>query len=182
LIGDQTSGKTSLLISYTTNAYPEDYIPRVFDNYKTQVTHEGEDVEINLWDTAGSEDYDRLRPLSYPQTDVFLMCFSIKSRTSLENIRDKWVPEVRHHCGNAIPIVLVGNKSDLRSDLNFIGKLVSRDEAEALARQVNAAAYMECSAKSLDGVNEVFREAVNQAMLKHKAKKSGGVNGFLKVS
>ena len=170
------------MISYTTNAYPEEYSPQVFDNYKAQVTFEGEDVEINLWDTAGSEDYDRLRPLSYPQTDVFLMCFSIKSRSSFQNIRDRWVPEVRHHCGNAIPIVLVGNKSDLRADPQFNGKLVSRDEAEALARQLNAAAYMECSAKTLDGVNEVFREAVYQGMLKHKAKKSGGVNGFLKVS
>lgn len=51
-------------------------------------------VELALWDTAGQEDYDRLRPLSYPDTDVILMCFSIDSPDSLENIPDKWTPEV----------------------------------------------------------------------------------------
>jgi hypothetical protein len=62
-----------------------------------------------LWDTAGQEDYDRLRPLSYPDTDVILMCFSIDSPDSLENIPEKWTPEVRHFCPN-VPIILVGNK------------------------------------------------------------------------
>lgn len=66
-------------------------------------------VELALWDTAGQEDYDRLRPLSYPDTDVILMCFSIDSPDSLENIPEKWTPEVRHFCPN-VPIILVGNK------------------------------------------------------------------------
>ena len=70
-------------------------------------------VELALWDTAGQEDYDRLRPLSYPDTDVILMCFSIDSPDSLQNIPEKWVPEVKHFCPN-VPIVLVGNKKDLR--------------------------------------------------------------------
>lgn len=52
-------------------------------------------VELALWDTAGQEDYDRLRPLSYPDTDVILMCFSVDSPDSLENIPEKWTPEVR---------------------------------------------------------------------------------------
>ena len=66
-------------------------------------------VELALWDTAGQEDYDRLRPLSYPDTDVILMCFSIDSPDSLENIPEKWTPEVKHFCPN-VPIILVGNK------------------------------------------------------------------------
>ncbi|KAG7254093.1 hypothetical protein CRUP_029599, partial [Coryphaenoides rupestris] len=72
-------------------------------------------VELALWDTAGQEDYDRLRPLSYPDTDVILMCFSIDSPDSLENIPEKWTPEVKHFCPN-VPIILVGNKKDLRND------------------------------------------------------------------
>lgn len=113
-----------------------DYIPTIFDNYKAQVVYESETVEVGLWDTAGSEDYDRLRPLSYPQTDVFLICFSIKSRSSFENARTKWNPELRHHCGKSVPIILVGNKSDLRDDPEMTGKLVSRDEGEKLAREM----------------------------------------------
>ena len=66
-------------------------------------------VELALWDTAGQEDYDRLRPLSYPDTDVILMCFSIDSPDSLENIPEKWTPEVKHFCP-LVPIILVGNK------------------------------------------------------------------------
>ncbi len=53
------------------------------------------------------EDYDRLRPLAYPQTDVFLVCFSVACPTSLENVREKWLPEVRHHMGPDCPPVLL---------------------------------------------------------------------------
>jgi len=63
--------------------------PSVFDNYTATVSVEGRTVSLGLWDTAGQEDYDRLRPLSYPQTDVFLVCFSIVSPPSFENVRTK---------------------------------------------------------------------------------------------
>ena len=59
-------------------------------------------VELALWDTAGQEDYDRLRPLSYPDTDVILMCFSIDNPDSLENIPEKWTPEVRTCFGHML--------------------------------------------------------------------------------
>ena len=75
-------------------------------------------VELALWDTAGQEDYDRLRPLSYPDTDVILMCFSIDSPDSLENIPEKWTPEVKHFCPN-VPIILVGNKKVMTTATTF---------------------------------------------------------------
>ena len=75
----------------------------------------GGSVELALWDMAEMENYDRLRLLSYPATDVILMCFSVDSPDSLENIPEKWTPEVKHFCPN-VPIILIGNKKDLRND------------------------------------------------------------------
>jgi len=76
---------------------------------------DGKPISLGLWDTAGQEYYDRLRPLSYPQTDVFLCAFSVVSSSSFEKVLSKWYPEVSHHCPN-VPIILVGTKVDLRED------------------------------------------------------------------
>ncbi len=83
-------GKTCLLIVFSKDQFPEVYVPTVFENYVSDIEVDGKQVELALWDTAGQEDYDRLRPLSYPDTDVILMCFAIDSPDSLENI-----PEVK---------------------------------------------------------------------------------------
>uniref|UniRef100_A0A3Q4BC46 Ras homolog family member B n=1 Tax=Mola mola TaxID=94237 RepID=A0A3Q4BC46_MOLML len=115
IVGDGACGKTCLLIVFSKDQFPEVYVPTVFENYVADIEVDGKQVELALWDTAGQEDYDRLRPLSYPDTDVILMCFSVDSPDSLENIPEKWTPEVKHFCPN-VPIILVGNKKDLRND------------------------------------------------------------------
>ncbi|KAI0948458.1 GTP-binding protein Rho1, variant 2 [Taiwanofungus camphoratus] len=92
VVGDGGCGKTCLLIVYAENRFPEAYIPTVFENYVTQVQFEGKLVELALWDTAGQEEYDRLRPLSYPESDVILIVFSIDFPVSLLNVQDKVRP------------------------------------------------------------------------------------------
>lgn len=115
-VGDGAVGKTCMLISYTTGHFPEEYIPTVFDNYTANVMVEGQPISLGLWDTAGQEDYDRLRPLSYPATDVFLVCFSVDSKTSLDNVENKWLTEIQKFCPDTA-FVLVGTKCDCKSIL-----------------------------------------------------------------
>ncbi|KIX10440.1 GTP-binding protein rhoC [Rhinocladiella mackenziei CBS 650.93] len=167
VVGDGGCGKTCLLISYAQGYFPEKYVPTVFENYITQTTHKqsGKTVELALWDTAGQEEYDRLRPLSYPETDLLFVCFAIDCPNSLEN----WYPEVLHFCPTT-PLILVGLKSDLRTKRTCIELLrtqgltpVTPEQGASVAKQMGAA-YIECSAKESRGIQEVFDLAIHTAI------------------
>lgn len=145
---------------------------------------DGKPISLGLWDTAGQEDYDRLRPLSYPQTDVFLICFSIVSRASFDNVKAKvsivsvsqnqnqdpdmyqWAPEIEHHAPG-VPIILVGTKLDLRDDeatRESMRKMrttpVQYEEALQVSREIKAQKYLECSALTQRNLKSVFDEAI----------------------
>ncbi len=176
IVGDGACGKTCLLIVFSKGAFPELYVPTVFENYVADVEVDGRRIELALWDTAGQEDYDRLRPLSYPDSNVILICFAVTAPDTLENVEEKWISEVLHFC-QGVPIILVGCKIDLRNDpktnqqLSKLGqKPVTAAEGQAVAEKIKALTYMECSAKLNQGVREVF-EAATRAALQTKEKK-----------
>lgn len=228
------------------------YVPTVFENYVADVEVDGKHVELALWDTAGQEDYDRLRPLSYPDSHVILICFAIDSPDSLDNVQEKvsiaipafkpacwlgqtidktcanlncllqWISEVLHFC-QGLPIILVGCKKDLRYDNKTIEELRktsqkpvtpeevcpsptpqpctlssclvsvylrlcrcyqlaelapglgfhnqcftnrnSNNQGEEVRKKIGAYKYLECSAKTNEGVREVFEHATRAALL-----------------
>ena len=179
-----------MLHSYCNNKFPEEYEPTIFDNYSVSVMVDGEPLSLGLWDTAGQEDYDRLRPLSYPQTDVFLVCFSLINPESLRNVQIKWLPELHVNAPNA-KIVLVGTKADLHDArrgsqvseaLKAKGhKLVDEAEVHGLAEKIGCK-YVKCSALTQKGLKNVFDEAVRAVVVKPPPKPRGKMGcGFSRV-
>ncbi|KAF7149203.1 hypothetical protein RHSIM_Rhsim03G0239800 [Rhododendron simsii] len=175
-VGDGAVGKTCMLICYTSNKFPTvsyskpnafvptgDYVPTVFDNFSANVAVDGSIVNLGLWDTAGQEDYSRLRPLSYRGADIFVLAFSLTSRASYENVLKKWMPELRRFAPD-VPIVLVGTKLDLREDRGYLadhmGSIITSTQGEELRKQIGAAAYIECSSKTQQNVKAVFDTAI----------------------
>jgi len=164
VVGDGAVGKTCMLMSFSNNTFPQEYVPTVFDNYNTAIMVDDTPYNLGLWDTAGQEEYDRLRALCYPQTDVFLMCFSLISPSSFENIKIRWFPELQHHCPGT-PCLLVGTKLDLRDDAAVIEGLknqglstITKEQGESLCKELGASGYVECSALTQKGLKQVFDE------------------------
>ncbi|XP_050229337.1 rac-like GTP-binding protein RAC13 [Mercurialis annua] len=167
-VGDGAVGKTCMLISYTSNSFPTDYVPTVFDNFSANVVVDGSTVNLGLWDTAGQEDYNRLRPLSYRGADVFLLAFSLISKASFENIYKKWIPELKHYAPN-VPILLVGTKLDLREDKQYLidhpgATPITTAQGEELRKLIGAVTYVECSSKTQQKVKTVFDSAIKVAL------------------
>jgi len=165
-VGDTGVGKTSLLQTYASNVFPDNYVPTVFSNSAKYVTIDSKPVILNLWDTAGQEEYERLRPLSYPGADVFLFCFSILNFESLVAIISKWLPEVRKYMPDT-PFILVACKCDLHNNevitcLNE--QIVTSAQGLKVAMHINANGYVECSALHQKNLSEVFDKAIRIAL------------------
>eukprot|EP01029_Cantina_marsupialis_P029537 TRINITY_DN781813_c0_g1_i1.p1 TRINITY_DN781813_c0_g1~~TRINITY_DN781813_c0_g1_i1.p1 ORF type:complete len:198 (+),score=40.78 TRINITY_DN781813_c0_g1_i1:142-735(+) len=175
VVGDGAVGKTSMLISYTTDSFPIEHNPTIFDNLTAKVTINEEPICLSLWDTAGQEDFDRLRPLSYGQTDVFLICFSMISKASYENITQKWIEEVKHHAPGT-PFVLVGTKLDLHEnpeDSEEIdeSQFVTIDEGWELSQEIGAKTFISCSALTQKNLKKVFDTAIKHGIESGKKRK-----------
>ncbi|XP_010893397.1 rho-related GTP-binding protein RhoF [Esox lucius] len=189
IVGDGGCGKTSLVKVFTEKDFPQEYVPSVFEKYVTNIRYRGAEFRLNLYDTAGQEDYDRLRPLSYQNANLVLICYDVICPSSYENVQIKWHPEVQHFC-RGVPIILVGCKSDLRKDKALARKLwssgqnfVTYIQGEETKRKIHAELYMECSAKYKENVDDIFREATKRALAatrtSSKAKRRKGLCNIL---
>ncbi|KAL1846676.1 hypothetical protein VTK73DRAFT_241 [Phialemonium thermophilum] len=189
LLGDGACGKTSLLNVFTRGYFPTVYEPTVFENYVHDIFVDNVHIELSLWDTAGQEEFDRLRSLSYDDTDLIMLCYSVDSKDSLENVESKWVGEIADNCPG-VKLVLVALKCDLREaaddDEEVPGggadgeangaprekkPMINYDQGLEVARRINALRYLECSAMRNRGVNEAFTEAARVALSVKKEQK-----------
>mgnify|MGYP003366676732 CR=1 FL=1 len=169
IVGDGACGKTSLLYVFTLGEFPTEYHPTVFENYATDCRVDGKPVRLTLWDTAGQEEYERLRPLSYSKANIILIAFSLDSPDSLENAAVKWATEVKKYCSKA-PIILVGLKKDLRppndgSDPDYRKKYVMKEDGERICQHIGAKKYIECSSLTGEAVDDVFEVATRASLV-----------------
>ena len=165
VVGDKEADKTELISSYTASLEKTAVI-----NKCVTVTVDGRKINLKVWDTTGGEDYDRLRTDLYRHKDVFLMCFSIVSPTSFENIRKKWLIEVQKYRPNS-PMILVGTNSHLKNNMQTVEEnghspvtYVTYQQGLQLQHDIGAVKYVECSASTLDGVDTAFEEAVSAVL------------------
>jgi len=173
LLGDGACGKTSLLNVFTRGYFPSVYEPTVFENYVHDVFVDDKYVELSLWDTAGQEEFDRLRSLSYDNTHAVMLCFSVESQQSLENIESKWKQEIEENCPG-VKIVLVALKCDLREEeeekaaqpgaTDNKKPMIDYHQGLKVAQAIKASRYLECSAMKNRGVREAFNEAARVAL------------------
>eukprot|EP01089_Gocevia_fonbrunei_P012362 TRINITY_DN2902_c0_g2_i1.p1 TRINITY_DN2902_c0_g2~~TRINITY_DN2902_c0_g2_i1.p1 ORF type:complete len:168 (-),score=10.72 TRINITY_DN2902_c0_g2_i1:143-646(-) len=154
------------------NVYPLEYVPGVLDNNSVNIMVDGVPINMIIWDTAGQEEYDRLRPLCYPSTDVFIVIFSIDSPTSFENIIAKWYPEVCHYSPKT-PIILVGTKLDMREEEQSQPvSPIAQVQGHEMMKTIGAVSYVECSALRGIRQKDVFDAAVRAVWSTNQKKKS----------
>uniref|UniRef100_A0A8B9SY65 Rho family GTPase 2 n=1 Tax=Anas platyrhynchos TaxID=8839 RepID=A0A8B9SY65_ANAPL len=153
VVGDTQCGKTALLHVFAKDCYPESYVPTVFENYTASFEIDKQRTELNMWDTSGSAYYDNVRPLAYPDSDAVLICFDISRPETLDSVLKKVSGRLRSSAPTA-KIVLVGCKLDMRTGPEHAAGAF---QGSALARQIGAVAYAECSSKvSENSVRDVF--------------------------
>lgn len=189
VVGDGMVGKTCLLVTYVENKFPDEYVPTVFENHFHTINIDDQVYDVTLWDTAGQEDYERLRPLSYPHTDCFLVCYSVNNPSSYENVLSKWYPELQHLCPK-VPIILVATKTDLRakSKTDIIDSnqneptedkkvserstkkvhFVTPKQGKKMRRKIHADKFIECSALQKENLDVIFVAAVKSALKKYE--------------
>lgn len=172
VVGDGGTGKTSMMMRYTLGKILSDYQPTCFENYTIDIK-EGENThQLSVLDTAGQETYDRLRTLAYSDTDVFVVCFSVYDSDSFENVKLKWIPEIRQFKPDT-PFFIVGTHTDLRhSVVDITNDCVSTARGKKCAKKWRAVKYLECSSIDGTGLDEVFRLAYKTAVSPKKKRQT----------
>jgi Ras-related C3 botulinum toxin substrate 1 len=147
---------SQVCLTFTTNAYPGDHVPDTFDTFEVMFSFDNNDVKLVIWNTAGNDEYAQIRPLSYPETDAFILFFSVMDPESLESIKTTYYPEIVRCCPQT-PYILVG--TEIEGRLGSKELAIPTDVGQRVAAEIKAAKYLECSAKTMQNIKQVFTEA-----------------------
>lgn len=167
VVGDPSVGKSSLLSALWGDFPPQHQMTVQSSAHISEISlGRGKKWSFMMYDTTSEDSTmaNRLRPLIYPDTDIVLLCFSVHSTPTLSNVKYKWAPEIQHHL-KGTPYILVGTKSDLRSDPDTIQhveqqgltgrEFISQDLGVETAADIGALKYLECSAQDRTSVQSV---------------------------
>ncbi|KAL9643562.1 hypothetical protein ABK040_010175 [Willaertia magna] len=193
VVGNGNVGKTCMSMVLTVGRLADfDFIPTVYDNYVIDYEDEpfnNKLIKLSIWDTAGSDSFDRLRPLYYPQTDLFILCFSVanyyKIVDSFDSITKNWMVELKHY-NPETPILLCATKIDLRENKKELFKLlklenpiISKEEGEAKAKEIGAIGYIETSSFNFIGFDNLNKYLTCLAMVGNKKEKKSNKSCLL---
>ena len=169
LIGDDAAGKSEIITKYILEKSAKVCI-LFFPKYYLSVEVDGKPVKLVISNIPAGDGFDKMRQHFYRDADAFLVCFSIASLASFSNISDKWIPEIQDHCPKT-PLILAGTECNLRCDEKTISDLkktgiapITYKAGSQLAKEINASMYLECSAITDEGVNELFEELIRIAL------------------
>ena len=158
LLGEGAVGKTSLMLRYTENKFVDKHISTIQAAFASKLLQiDDTQIELAIWDTAGQERFHALGPIYYRDSQGAILVFDITDRKSFDRVK-KWVAELRQMLGDSVELFVVGNKIDLATARN-----IPTSEAVSYVESINAQ-FHECSAKTNEGVDELF-EKVARAIL-----------------
>jgi len=166
VLGSGGVGKSALTVQFVQGIFVEKYDPTIEDSYRKQIEVDGQQCMLEILDTAGTEQFTAMRDLYMKNGQGFLLCYSITSVNSYNEIIDLREQILRVKDTDDVPMILVGNKCDLEEE-----RVVNKDQGANLARSFNNCAFLESSAKAKINVNEIFNDLIRQINRKNPVKK-----------
>ncbi|XP_048734874.2 ras-related C3 botulinum toxin substrate 3-like [Ostrea edulis] len=153
VVGDGLVGKSCLVERFLGGDFTNEYVATLQDDYTTKCNLNGDNLNMNITDIAG--EHEDLASLDVP--DVYIVCFSLVDKDSMESVLNFWVPRIRSQSKHT-PIVLIGTQLDKRRAHKKCH--ISTEEGLSSAQSICAAAYVECSAKDNTGIDVAFYSVI----------------------
>jgi Ras-related protein Rab-1A len=161
IIGDSGVGKSCLLTQYADNEFTTEHQSTIGVDFKIRTIDAlGKVIKCQIWDTAGQERFRSIVSSYYNGAHGIIIVYDVTNRDSFESIKSTWISDVREYTPEEIPIIIIGNKSDLKDD-----RVVKKDELREYATKHNYM-YLETSAKKFKNVEDMFQNLVNKIVEK----------------